>query len=71
MHLSCLANSETAKNLMAERPYLLTFARSHRHCIRRDGLGSASLPRRMEDVLKEEKNSNANVMYIHVCTYVV
>jgi hypothetical protein len=37
------------------------------YCSRHDGSGTASLPRRMEDVWEEEMNSNADVMYIHVC----
>jgi hypothetical protein len=36
--------------------------RRKKNCVRREGSGSASLPRRMED---------ADVMYIHVLTYVV
>ncbi len=36
-------------------------------CSRRCELGAASLPRKMEDVQKEEMNSNSNVMYVHVC----
>jgi hypothetical protein len=53
--------------------FILFYTASRRwpYCSRSDGSGSASLPRRMEDLLKEEKNSNADLMYIHVCTYVV
>ncbi len=36
-------------------------------CSRRDGSGTDSLPRRMEDVYEEEMNSNTDRMYIHVC----
>jgi hypothetical protein len=46
MHPSCLANSESAKNLQAEGPYLLTFVRSHRHysfCLRLFAYGYTTL----------------------------
>jgi hypothetical protein len=36
-------------------------------CSGRSKWRAASLPRKMEDVLKEEMDSNTSVMFIHVC----